>query len=333
MNIPFIPVIRAARWSIGLLACVVLLLGAPVAQAQVDLSGTFTNVVDQDIQVIKEGPNYVDYGGIPLNDAARARALSHSPEVIDEIQRQCEPYPLHYLLEAAWGFRMWPTVSPDTGEIIAWNMTGSMDREPTTIWMDGREPPADTALSTPAGFTTGKWQGNTLVTTTTHFQDGLLTRNGVPSSDKEVLTMFFTRQGQLLLVTGVIRDPVYLSAPYVLSNVFKFDAGLSPVAITIGGPNAGTCTPAEEVLTVLNGHVPSYLTPQDNPNLLSVSKIYGLPQAAVLGGEKTMYPEYARQLAPDYVRPKNYCEHNCCGSGFSNPVDGYNRQVLSCPTR
>jgi hypothetical protein len=199
--------------------------------------------------------------------------------------------------------------------------------------MDGREPPADTALATPAGFTTGKWQGNTLVTRTTHFQDGFLTRNGVPASEKEVLTLFLTRQGPWLLVTGVILDPVYLTAPYVLSNVYKFDTATSPDAVIIGGPNPGTCTPTEEVLSVLNGHVPTYLTPQDNPSLLSVSKTYGLPQAAVLGGEKTMYPEYARQLAPDYLRPKSYCEHNCCGSGFANPLDGYNRKVLNCPTR
>jgi hypothetical protein len=331
VNILFINIIRAARWSIGLLACVVLLLRAPAAQAQVDLSGTFGNVVDQDIQVMTEGPNFVDYGGIPLNDAARATALSHTPEVINEIQRQCQPYSLHYLLEAGWGFRMWPTVSPDTGAIIAWNLTGSIDRQPTTIWMDGREPPADTALATPAGFTTGKWQGDTLVTTTTHFQDGILTRNGVPASEKEVLTMFFTRRGQWLLITGVIRDPVNLTAPYVLSNVFRFDSDASPTAI-VGGTNPPACMPAEEVLTVLNGHVPTYLTPQDNPNLLSVSKTYGLPQAAVLGGEKTMYPEYARQLAQDYVRPKNYCEHDCCGSGFANRMQGYNRQVLNCPT-
>jgi hypothetical protein len=193
--------------------------------------------------------------------------------------------------------------------------------------MDGREPPAETALATPAGFTTGKWQGNTLVTTTTHFQDSLLTRNGVPASDKEVLTMFFTRQGQLLLITGVIRDPVYLTAPYVLSNVFRFDAG-TPINAVTGATNPSACTPAEEVLSVLSGHVPTYLTPQDNPNLLSVSKAYGLPQAAVLGGEKTMYPEYARQLAPDYVRPKTYCTRECCDSGFANPLD---RQALNCP--
>jgi hypothetical protein len=329
MNIHLNNVIRTARWSIGLLACIVLLLRAPMAQAQVDLSGTYGNVVDQDLQVLKEGPNYADYGGIPLNDAARATALSHTPETINEIQRQCQPYALHYLLQAAWGFRMWPTVSPDTGEVIAWNMTGSIDRQPTTIWMDGREPPADTALATPAGFTTGKWQGNTLVTTTTHFQDGLMTRNGVPASEKEVLTMYFTRQGQWLLITGVIRDPVYLTAPYVLSNVFRFDAG-TPINAVTGATNPPACTPAEEVLSVLNGHVPTYLTPQDNPNLLSMKNSYGLPQEAVLGGEKTMYPEYARQLAPDYVRPKNYCGRECCESGFANPLD---RQALNCPAR
>ena len=101
--------------------------------AQVDLSGSYSNSVDQEAQTAVEGPNFVDYAGIPITEQARASALNYTPETIDELQRQCHPYSLHYLMQAAWGFRMWPTVDPETGDTVAWNMTGAIDRHPTTI--------------------------------------------------------------------------------------------------------------------------------------------------------------------------------------------------------
>jgi len=303
--------LRAGRFLTGSFTlAILLLLRAPVASAQVDLTGNWSGSIDQERQAMVEGPNYVDYMGIPLNAQARAAALSHTPENISLIQRQCQPYSLHYLVQAGFGFRMWATVDPQTGAVIAWNMTGSIDREPTTIWMDGRERPSTEALATPAGFTTGSWQGDTLVTTTTHLQDGYLTRNGVPASEQEVLTMFFTRQGSMLLITAVIRDPVNLTAPYVLTSVYRTNVtqGLE-TAVGLTNPNA--CAPSEELPHVLNGNVPTYLAPADNPNLMEMTNVYNIPHEAALGGERTMYPEYARQIAPSYQPPKNSCTRNC----------------------
>jgi len=297
------------RLSLGCLA----IWSMQSVHAQVDLSGSYSNSVDQEAQTAVEGPNFVDYAGIPITEQARAGALNYTPETIDELQRQCHPYSLHYLMQAAWGFRMWPTVDPETGATVAWNMTGAIDRHPTTIWMDGRSPPSPQALATPAGFTTGTWQGNTLVTTTRHMQDGLLTRNGIPVSDQETLTMFMTRQGPLLLITAVIRDPVNLAAPYVLSTVFKADAS-RPMDFVLGATSPSTCMPGETVQSVLNGNVPSYLTPEDNPSLMGMTTTYNIPHAAALGGPQTMYPEYARQIAAEYQPPKGYCQQFCGGT-------------------
>lgn len=313
-------------------ACVVVLLQAPLVGAQIDLSGTYVSLSDQDVQIETAGPNYADYTGIPLNDQARAAALSYTPETISEIDRQCQPYKINYLPLSLWGFRMWPTVDVNTGTVVAWNITGTIDREPTTIWMDGRLPPAAVSLATPGGFTTGAWQGHTLVAVTTNLQDGYLTRNGVPSSDQEVFTMFLMRESDLLTVTGVIRDPVYLTAPYVLANVWRTVPD-QPIEGTAGAATPATCTPAEEVPSVLNGHVPSYLTPADNPNLLSISKLYRIPQEATLGDAQTMYPEYAEHIAPKYRPPTGYCTQYCCGSNFIETSPRYNAQVLHCPAR
>lgn len=321
---------QPGSWLLGAAVGVGMLLAASYGEAQVDLSGTFTHVEDQDQQIRVMGPNYVDYTGIPLNADARAAAMSYTPETINEINRECQPYKIHYLLLGGWGFRMWPTLD-DTGKVVAWSFSGTIDRDPTTIWMDGRRPSA-TALSTPGGFTSGVWQGNTLVTTTTHLQDGYLTRNGVPASDQEVLTMFMTRENNLLTVTGVIQDPVYLTAPYVLANAWINDPS-QPLDGAMGAASPATCMPEEEVPSVLNGHVPSYLTPQDNPSFMYVTQLYNIPHEAALGGAQTMYPQYTQQINPQYKPPANYCTHDCCGGFTPGGPAGFrfNSQVLRCP--
>jgi hypothetical protein len=306
-----------------------MLLGASYVEAQVDLSGSFMHVEDSDNQIRGMGPDYVNYTGIPLNADARAEAISYTPETINELNRECQPYKIHYLLLGAAGFRMWPTMD-DAANVIAWSFSGSIDREPTTIWMDGRRPAA-TALATPGGFTSGVWQGNTLVTTTTHLQDGYLTRNGVPASDQEVLTMYWTRENNLLTVTGIIEDPVYLTEPYVLANTWADDPTRALAGPGVASP--ATCLPEEEVVSVLNGHVPSYLTAQDNPSLDYVTRLYNIPHATALGGAETMYPQYAAKLSSQYKPPANYCTHDCCGGFALGGAGGFlfNAQVLHCP--
>jgi hypothetical protein len=239
------------------------------------------------------------------------------------------PYKIHYLLQAFWGFRVWATTDPISGKVVAWNYSGTTDRQPTTIWMDGRKPPADTALATPGGFTSGVWKGNTLVATTTHLQDGLLTRNGVPASDKEVVTMFLTRVDNVLTITGVIQDPVFLTAPYVLTNVFSAlpNQGFGSA---IGASLPATCMPAEEVPSVLNGKVPSYLSPDLNPNLNTVSSLYNIPRESTLGGEQTMYPQHSDQIQSKYRPPAAYCTVSCCGAAMGLGNLGYAKQVLQC---
>jgi hypothetical protein len=317
--------VRYGSFLAGAVTGLGMLLAASYSNAQVDLSGTFTHVEGQDGQIRIGGPDYVNYTGIPLNADARAEALSYTPETINELNRECQPYKIHYILEGAWGWRMWPTMSPE-GNVIAWSFNGAVDREPTTIWMDGRRP-SPTALSTPGGFTSGVWQGNTLVTTTTHMQDGYLTRNGIPASDQEVLTMFWTRQRDLLTITGVIQDPVYLTEPYVLANAWEDDPTMPLTGP--GGAAPQVCLPEEEVVGVLNGNVPTYLTPQDNPSLMYVTRLYNIPHETALGGAETMYPEYARKLSKQYKPPANYCTHDCCGGG--NFAGAFNPRSLNCP--
>ena len=73
---------------------------------------------------------------------------------------------------------------------------------------------------------------------TTHLKAGYLRKNGVPYSDNTSLTEYYDlvheRNGtQLLVVTIVVTDPMYLREPFIISSHFKKldgDTGWKPSA-------------------------------------------------------------------------------------------------------
>ena len=52
------------------------------------------------------------------------------------------------------------------------------------IYLDGRPHPSPNAPHKWSGFSTGRWERNTLVYTTTHLKEAYLSRTGVPKSPK-----------------------------------------------------------------------------------------------------------------------------------------------------
>ena len=318
--------------ALGAAACLGLMMFAHAASAQVDLTGTWSARPEQDADVRLPGPAYAEYLGIPLNDQARQFAmLSYTPETINEVDRQCQPWPVHYIVLGPFGFRIYPTADAD-GTVIAWNISGSGDREPMTIWMPAahKHAPSPQALAVPAGFTTGEWQGDTLVTTTTHIQDGSLYRNGVPNSDKEVFTMYITRHGDgELTITGVVQDPVYLTAPYVLAGMWIYDPHGN---VNTAGNQPAACIPEEEVASEQGATVPSYMALSENPNFDYMTRLYHIPHEAAMGGAETMYPQYIKTIAKQYTTPTNYCTYLCCGGWGAGGIQAliYDHDVLKC---
>jgi hypothetical protein len=80
------------------------------------------------------------------------------------------------------------------------------------------------ALYTAAGFTTRKWEGDTLTARTTHVKTAWIRRgNGIPGSDQSTYTVHITRHDDLLTIVTVQEDPVYLTEPHVVSRVWRLD--------------------------------------------------------------------------------------------------------------
>ena len=275
--------------------------------AQVDLNGIWAARMHEDWKDRFPGPDGGDFSGLPLNEDGRARALSYSTSALAMPERQCLEYPPHYMEMGPFPLKIWTESNPVNGDVSAWMIGAWSDRTLRTIWMDGRPHPSKNAVHSNGGFSTGRWEGRTLVVTTTHMKAGYLRRNGVPTSDEMSMTEYITRHDDLLTVVAVMDDPAYLSEPFVVSRNWQLEPnGFAP---SFGG----TCVPAVEVegIGADGGVVPHYL-PGENPYIGEVTKHYALPADAVMGGAETMYPEYRKKLEGKYAAPV-HCERYCCG--------------------
>ena len=224
------------------------------AFAQVELSGSYAIRMYEDY--IERGPgSYMgDFTGMPMSDEGRAKALLYTSSLPSTIERQC-------LAQSPWvgqyrplGLRIWSEV--DDGRVVAWILGGDYLRDTIRIWMDGRPHPSANAWHPPSGFTTGHWEGDTLVAHTTHVKTAWIRRGvGIPGSDRSEFTVMITRHDNLLTITTVQEDPIYLTEPHVVSRVWEFDPNGSQEA-----NNRGTCNTGNEIPSLEDtGKVPHYL--------------------------------------------------------------------------
>lgn len=274
-------------------AVVAVTLGAVPASAQVDLTGRWQRVGQNDNGFAREP---VDLLGIPISADGRAKALSYDIAALSATERQCQMYPPYYALVGPFPLEISSVPDPITQKLLAWKIAGWGDRDETIIWMDGRPHPSNYAPHPHGGFTTGSWEGDTLTAVTTHFKLGDIKRHRGFSSDRATLTYRFNRHGDLLTVLGILEDPVNLAEPFVLTEVFRLTTNTNGFPLT-------ACEPIEELphLHENPALVPHYL-PGQNPFVNEVTEKTGIPVDAVLGGPETMYPEY-RKVIRDRYRP------------------------------
>jgi hypothetical protein len=277
-------------------------VGTP-ASAQIDLTGTWQRVGQNDNGASREP---VDLLGMPFSADGRAKALSYDIAALSATERQCQMYPPIYAIVGPFPLQFTMVPDPVTQKLLAWKIAGWGDRDETIIWMDGRPHPSKYAPHSHGGFTTGAWEGDTLTAVTTHFKLGDIKRHRGFNSDRASLTYRFNRHGDVLTVTGILEDPVYLAEPYVLTEVYRLTTNPNNFPLT-------ACEPIEE-LPILHEDptlVPHYL-PGKHPAMNEVTEHYNIPLEAVVGGPETMYPEYRKKLKDTYVMPPP-CKEGCGG--------------------
>jgi hypothetical protein len=279
----------ARRGAVRLVLMLATLAVASSASAQYDLSGSYQAVFHEDQPERVPGPSLGDYLGLPINDSARAFAEAWDASRLTVPEHQCRAHSSPYILRGPLNMRIWDERHSETQQIVAIHLDISNFQQRRTVWMDGRPHPSPLAEHTWMGFSTGRWEGETLVVTTSHIKQMWHRRNGVPQSDLVRLTERFTLHGAVMTYVTITEDPVYLTEPLVkTTNMLRNPRPLAPQQLLY------PCTAVVELADQPRGAVPHYL-PGENPFLKDFDARMKLPNEATRGGAATMYPEFTRR--------------------------------------
>jgi hypothetical protein len=257
-----------------------------MAQGEVDLSGGWLQKLHQDAHERGAGPDIGDYTGLPINAAARLRADTWDSEKWTVPEHQCEPHPADYGPHGPANFQISKIIDPRSLKTVAIQVMLGWMTPIRTIWLDGRPHPSANAMRTWQGFSTGHWEGDTLIVNTSHLKEGWVRRNGIARSDKATLTEYWMRHGDVLTLVSIVKDPVYLTEPFIRTWNWALDAGarITPY----------TCTAKVETDRP-QGYVAHWL-PGKNTFLDELPTKTHLPAAVFQGGAQQMYPEYLDTL-------------------------------------
>jgi hypothetical protein len=263
-------------------SCFCAMYFAGTAIAEIDLSGNWFVAYHEDWIEVGTGPDIADYTGLPINDAARWRALSWNPSLINQPERQCAQLPLDY--SVFWtNVRIWKDIDAFTQEIIAYKTHRQWGEEERTIYMDGRSHPPEYAPHTYQGFSTGEWDGDKLKTTATHLKEGYSRRNGVPRSDRSTMIVYYIRHENYMTIARIVQDPDYLTEPLIHTTNYTLNLKKEIPA--------WKCEIVTELAGKPQGFVPLYF-PWKNPYKDEFANKYNIPLETALGGAETMYPSY-----------------------------------------
>ena len=253
------------------------------ASAQIDLSGDWALKRGHE-----EGTNEIigDYTGLPLNDAGRLRSDSWTPSLLSVPEHQCAPHGADRI-DNFTNLRIWKEIDLNTQQLVAYHLNVEWHNAHRIIHMDGRPHPPEDAAYTWMGFSTGRWDGNVLVVTTTHMKESWLRRNGVPRSEKAKVTERFFRHGNYLNWTFIVEDPAYLTEPYIRSRPYVYDLQQAPFGRYVCEIIPESSRPSTEI--------PHHL-PGMNKEIGEFISEFGLAPETARGGAETMYPEYRSKL-------------------------------------
>ncbi len=255
-----------------------------------DLSGEWRKVTHEDVHERGGGPDPGEYWDLPINDAGRMRADTYNGEWLNEsLELQCRPHPTGYQQLGPDPMRIEKEMDPINRQIFAYSILYRRTPGARMIFMDGRSHPGPYAAHSWEGFSTGKWEGDTLTVTSTHLKESFIRRNGVQGSFRRTVTEHISLDEPYLQWILIVNDPDYLTEPLVRSVTW--------IRNTNGQVPVYPCSPQlEEYRPDLpKDRVPHYLV-GENKWLTEVAFKYKMPLEGVRGGAETLYPEAQAKL-------------------------------------
>jgi hypothetical protein len=214
---------------------------SPRAAAPIELTGWWVAVITEDWRWRMVTPLRGDFANIPATPAAHAVGAAWDPAKDEAAGEACKAYGAPALLRRpgrlhiTWADDNTLKIEADEGtqtRLLRFNAAPPPSEQPSLQgWSNARWEPPLRGTAPPEAFSIGTQpragaQGRALEVTTTHLQPGYLRANGIPFSDKVELTEYFNtfreRNGtEWFVVTTIVRDPVYLTGPFVTTSNFK----------------------------------------------------------------------------------------------------------------
>jgi hypothetical protein len=192
------------------------------ASAPVDLTGYWVAFVTEDWRFRMITPRKGDYQPVPMTPEARKVADAWDPAADEAAGNQCKAYGAAALMRLAARFH------------ITWQDENTLridsDYGTQTRLLRFNPAPSSQGERTWQGFSSAQWdKPSSLKVMTTNLRAGYLRKNGVPYSQNAVVTEYFDIApipggGQVLLVTTIVDDPLYLRQPFTVSSQFKKEA-------------------------------------------------------------------------------------------------------------
>ncbi len=145
-----------------------------------------------------------DFGGLKLKPAALAAARAWNPYSQLTPENACKPPSIVYAMQGPFPIEIFQSNKFIVIKLEYYDMV-------RMIFLDGRQPESDYPDSK-VGFSSGHWEGATLVVETTHLEPATITNNGLDHSGKvRVLERFkLGPDGKTLLATQEFEDPEVL---------------------------------------------------------------------------------------------------------------------------
>jgi hypothetical protein len=212
------------------------------AAAPIDITGYWVSLIVDEWR-FRVSPQKGDIPYLPLNNEARQVANAWDPAKDEAEGTQCRAYGAVGVMQRpgrlhiTWADDATLRIDADAGtqtRLLHFGRTPAAPGAPSwqgysaAAWQVNGRVLLDTGGTgfVPALRQAGTSQSGTLRVITTNMLPGYLRKNGVPYSEKAILTEYFARlTGQqneaYIAVTAMLEDPTYLTQPFVRTYTFK----------------------------------------------------------------------------------------------------------------
>ena len=211
--------------------------GPARAAAPVDVTGNWVSIVNEDWRWRMVTPPRGDFPGIPLSPAGVEAAMAWDPDT----DGSCLAYGAAGLLRMPTRLRIsWDDddtlrLETDNGaqtrllHFGAAEGSGAPSLQGHSVAGWRFTLPASNPFGIAAPGAPPAAPGGGLDVETTNLEAAWLRRNGVPYSAETIMTEHFDRfpgpdGSDWLIVTTIVRDPVYLAGPFITSSQFRLEA-------------------------------------------------------------------------------------------------------------